>query len=93
MVKSAQNYRIFVTSIQNSPTIILLFEFADWLNLAQDDIILFYSLFTSNSLKQLKLLWSGWEHINTSRVAALTGGRIISEPVIVKINGLHSDKV
>ena len=29
MVKSAQNYRIFVTSIQNSPTIILLFEFAD----------------------------------------------------------------
>ena len=32
MVKSAQNYRIFVTSIQNSPTIILLFEPADWLN-------------------------------------------------------------
>ena len=53
VVKSAQNYRIFVTSIQNSPTIILLFQPANWLNYAQDDIILFHSLSTSNSLKLL----------------------------------------
>ena len=91
VVKSAQNYRLLVTWIQNSPTIIwLLFQQTARTGYRMTFVFI-HSLFTPKSLKSFTRAEREQGMIEYSSLGGKSGGRIISERVIVKINGRFSD--